>query len=231
MADPRLDSFIVVTSIIDVLITVIINPQYYTTGQRQGGLGALRLLRAFKIFRALRPLRVIALATGLRVLVSTLLSAVKPVMNTILIAFAIFSALAILGQQFLAGKLNLCSDPRVFEMHNCQGLDEDGLLRSWQRRDINFDNFGQSMRAVFTLATLDSWTQHMWAGVDATGRRTGPINNNSPELILYYIVCVIVGGFLVINIFVGVFVDCYSVASNNAIVERRPRLDPAILRD
>jgi hypothetical protein len=49
-----------------------------------------------------------------------------------------------------------------------------------------------------------------WAGVDATSTVTGPYQNNSLGLVIFYIASILVAGYLVINIFVGVFVDCYN---------------------
>ncbi len=60
-----------------------------------------------------------------------------------------------------------------------------------------------------------------WAGVDATSAVTGPYQNNSLGLVLFYIASILVAGYLVINIFVGVFVDCYnSVAVEMGTVQQ-----------
>ncbi len=68
----------------------------------------------------------------------------------------------------------------------CVGNDADGSQREWVPHVINFDHFGKATRALFILATMDDWTSHMWAGVDSTGRLTGP-TGASPCAIL---VCV-----------------------------------------
>ncbi len=52
-----------------------------------------------------------------------------------------------------------------------------------------------------------------WAGIDSTTKLTGPIENNNPMYALFYLGAIVVAGYLVINIFVGVFVDSYNIAA------------------
>jgi hypothetical protein len=50
--------------------------------------------------------------------------------------------------------------------------------------------------------------------VDATSTKSGPWQNANLPMMLYYICCILVAGYLIINIFVGVFVDCYNAAAS-----------------
>ncbi len=52
-----------------------------------------------------------------------------------------------------------------------------------------------------------------WAGIDSTTKLTGPVENNNPMYALFYLGAIVVAGYLVINIFVGVFVDSYNIAA------------------
>jgi hypothetical protein len=52
-----------------------------------------------------------------------------------------------------------------------------------------------------------------FAGIDSTTKVTGPVENNNPMYALFYLGAIVVAGYLVINIFVGVFVDSYNVAA------------------
>eukprot|EP00286_Rhodomonas_abbreviata_P000279 CAMPEP_0181291404 /NCGR_PEP_ID=MMETSP1101-20121128/1948_1 /TAXON_ID=46948 /ORGANISM="Rhodomonas abbreviata, Strain Caron Lab Isolate" /LENGTH=1755 /DNA_ID=CAMNT_0023395791 /DNA_START=9 /DNA_END=5276 /DNA_ORIENTATION=- len=202
----KLDFLIVLTSLLDTGLS------YGLQGQNVN-LGALKIFRIFRIFRALRPLRIIARARGLRVLVTTLLSSVKPVLNTMSIALGVFSIFGVLGMQLLSGKLHSCSDPTVYERDNCVGRSNDGVPRTWENYAVNFDNIVSAVRALFILATQDEWDIHMWVGVDATSKKTGPYQNYAEGIIFYYVACIVAAGFLVVNIFVGVFVDCYTAAA------------------
>ena len=58
--------------------------------------GMLRLLRLFKV---LKPLRVIHRAPGLKLVVQTLLSSLKPIGNIVLICICFFLIFGILGVQ------------------------------------------------------------------------------------------------------------------------------------
>lgn len=202
----KLDFMIVSTSLLDVILTEALKGA-------NADLTVLKIFRLFRIFRALRPLRIIARAPGLRILVSTLMSSVKPVMNTVGIALSVFAIFGVLGMQLLSGKMNYCSDNHVFRKEDCRGQLDDGSVRMWIKANVSFDNIFLAIRALFIIATQDSWPEHMWAGVDATGTKTGPYQNRNGSYIIYYIACIMVAGYLVVNIFVGVFVDCYNAVS------------------
>uniref|UniRef100_A0A7S0VSM7 EF-hand domain-containing protein n=1 Tax=Hemiselmis tepida TaxID=464990 RepID=A0A7S0VSM7_9CRYP len=209
----RLDFLIVTTSLADLIMSRALQGQ-------DVDIQVFKVFRVFRIFRALRPLRIIARAKGLRVLVSTLLSAVRPVLNTTGIALAVFSVFGVLGMQLLSGKMRRCTDPTVFDRRHCIGFDDDGNPREWVNADNNFDNMYRAVMSIFILATQDDWPIHMWAGVDATAKLTGPKQNHNLPMMLFYVVSIVLASYLVVNIFVGVFVDCYTMASGEMIAER-----------
>eukprot|EP00961_Rhodomonas_salina_P295322 3935353-Rhodomonas_salina.2 len=128
----KIDFLIVVTSVVDEILARSLNGEVDVT--------AFRVLRIFRILRALRPLRIIARSRGLQVLAVTLVSSIRPVANTSILAVLSFSVLGILGMQLLGGKLHRCSDPWVREKKACVGGDADGNLREWLNYDVNFDN-------------------------------------------------------------------------------------------
>jgi len=209
----RLDFLIVTTSLADLIMSRALAGQ-------DVDIQVFKVFRVFRIFRALRPLRIIARAKGLRVLVSTLLSAVRPVLNTTAIALAVFSVFGVLGMQLLSGKMKGCSDSSVYHRRDCVGFDVEGSPREWINADNNFDNMYRAVMSIFILATQDDWPIHMWAGVDATGKLTGPMQNHNLPMMLFYVVSIVLASYLVVNIFVGVFVDCYTLASGEMQAER-----------
>ena len=123
----KLDLFIVFTSDLDMILTEALRGSDVP-------LSALRIFRVFRIFRALRPLRIIARARGVRLLVGTLVSAVKPVSVTLAIAVVALFLLGIFFVQFMGGRMKSCSDGGVFTKPECSGLDDDGAPRSWGSR-------------------------------------------------------------------------------------------------
>ena len=85
----RLDGLLVLLSLADTGLTLLAG----------GAGGQLRFLRVFRLVRALRPLRVINRAPGLKLVVQTLLSSLKPISNIVIICCAFFLIFGILGVQ------------------------------------------------------------------------------------------------------------------------------------
>jgi hypothetical protein len=69
-----------------------------------------------------------------------------------------------------------------------------------------------------------------WAGIDSTTKTTGPTHNKNPIYALYYLGAILVAGYLVINIFVGVFVDSYNLAADkmNRASDSKPEPKPKL---
>eukprot|EP00960_Hanusia_phi_P020271 598455-Hanusia_phi.AAC.1 len=113
-----------------------------------------------------------------------------------------------------------CSDMRISHRFDteteevtypgCRGLEEDGSPRDWGSYDINFDNFWQALRSMFIIATQDNWPGHMFAGIDARSSLLGPWEGNNKAMFFFYLAAVLVSAFVVVNMFIGVFVDVYN---------------------
>ena len=84
-----MDGTLVIVSLIDTSMVIIF-------GQTSKIFG---ILRVFRLVRALRPLRVINRAPGLKLVVQTLLSSLKPIGNIVLICCTFFIIFGILGVQ------------------------------------------------------------------------------------------------------------------------------------
>jgi len=146
----------VVTSLLDMFLTSALEAANGESGANVD-LAVLKIFRIFRIFRALRPLRIIARARGLRILVATLMSSVKPVLNTVGIALSVFAVFGVLGMQLMSGKMNFCSDNHVYKKEECVGTSQDGTPMTWMTQPINFDNIFMAVRALFVIATQDDW--------------------------------------------------------------------------
>lgn len=67
------------------------------------------------------------------------------------------------------------------------------------------------MLSLFEVASLELWLEPLYAGMDAPGRLgQNPQRNGNPGAALYFIVFIIIGSFLVLNLFVGVVVDNFN---------------------
>uniref|UniRef100_A0A8C1LPR1 Calcium voltage-gated channel subunit alpha1 Ia n=1 Tax=Cyprinus carpio TaxID=7962 RepID=A0A8C1LPR1_CYPCA len=143
-----LDGFLVFVSLIDIVVSMA------------GGAKILGVLRVLRLLRTLRPLRVISRAPGLKLVVETLITSLKPIGNIVLICCAFFIIFGILGVQLFKGKF-----------YHCLGLDvknitnkSDCLLANykWVHHKYNFDNLGQALMSLFVLASKDGWVNIMY---------------------------------------------------------------------
>ncbi len=85
----NIDMLLVFSSTIDILITLM----------AKNNNKIFRVLRVFRLLRTLRPLRVISRAPGLKLVVTTLLSSIRPIGNIVLICCTFFIIFGILGVQ------------------------------------------------------------------------------------------------------------------------------------
>ena len=84
-----MDGSLVIVSLVDMLITLTARSSPKIFG----------ILRVFRLLRTLRPLRVISRAPGLKLVVQTLLSSLRPIGNIVLICCTFFIIFGILGVQ------------------------------------------------------------------------------------------------------------------------------------
>uniref|UniRef100_A0A3B3VFR4 Calcium voltage-gated channel subunit alpha1 Ia n=1 Tax=Poecilia latipinna TaxID=48699 RepID=A0A3B3VFR4_9TELE len=127
-----LDGFLVFVSLIDIVVSMA------------GGAKILGVLRVLRLLRTLRPLRVISRAPGLKLVVETLITSLKPIGNIVLICCAFFIIFGILGVQLFKGKFFYCLGPDVKNITNKSDcLDKK---YKWVHHKYNFDNLGQLLR-------------------------------------------------------------------------------------
>ncbi|XP_016896109.1 voltage-dependent T-type calcium channel subunit alpha-1H [Cynoglossus semilaevis] len=190
-----LDGVLVFVSLIDILVSLA-----YTGGNR-----ILGILRVLRLLRTLRPLRVISRAPGLKLVVETLITSLRPIGNIVLICCAFFIVFGILGVQLFKGKF-----------YHCEGLDTKNVTNKsdclqanyrWIRRKYNFDNLIQALMSLFVLSCKDGWVNIMYDGLDAVGVDQQPVRNHNPWMLLYFISFLLIVSFFVLNMFVGVVVE------------------------
>ncbi|XP_077426532.1 voltage-dependent T-type calcium channel subunit alpha-1H-like isoform X3 [Vanacampus margaritifer] len=152
-----LDGVLVLVSMVDILVSVA----------SAGGNRILGILRVLRLLRTLRPLRVISRAPGLKLVVETLITSLRPIGNIVLICCAFFIVFGILGVQLFKGKFFHCEGYNVTSIANkTQCLDAG---HRWLRRKYNFDNLGQALMSLFVLSCKDGWVSIMYDGLDAVG--------------------------------------------------------------
>ncbi|XP_034877761.1 voltage-dependent T-type calcium channel subunit alpha-1H isoform X1 [Mirounga leonina] len=190
-----LDGLLVLVSLVDIVVAMA----------SAGGAKILGILRVLRLLRTLRPLRVISRAPGLKLVVETLISSLRPIGNIVLICCAFFIIFGILGVQLFKGKFYYCegADTRnISTKAECQAA-----RYRWVRRKYNFDNLGQALMSLFVLSSKDGWVNIMYDGLDAVGIDQQPVPNHNPWMLLYFISFLLIVSFFVLNMFVGVVVE------------------------
>ena len=171
-------------------------------------------LGVLRVIRLLRPLRTITSIRGMRVLVGTLLQpeTLAGIGNVCLLCMFIFIVWGIIGVNMFGGQLRShCVDMVTFEMDEdkmcgggyacpagtyCSAINpftgetnpnpENGM--------ISFDDFPMSVLTVFTMMTLEGWTDVMYMVQDGF----------TPWAWVYFVILVCFGTFIAINMFLAV---------------------------
>ncbi|XP_069005395.1 voltage-dependent T-type calcium channel subunit alpha-1I-like isoform X2 [Embiotoca jacksoni] len=204
-----LDGFLVFVSLIDIVVSMA------------GGAKILGVLRVLRLLRTLRPLRVISRAPGLKLVVETLITSLKPIGNIVLICCAFFIIFGILGVQLFKGKFFYCFGPDVKNITNKSDCLQANY--KWVHHKYNFDNLGQALMSLFVLASKDGWVNIMYHGLDAVGVDQQPVTNNNPWMLLYFISFLLIVSFFVLNMFVGVVVENFHKCRQHQEVEEAKR--------
>ncbi|XP_034564690.1 voltage-dependent T-type calcium channel subunit alpha-1G [Notolabrus celidotus] len=213
-----LDGMLVMISVIDILVSLISN----------SGTKILGMLRVLRLLRTLRPLRVISRAPGLKLVVETLMSSLKPIGNIVVICCAFFIIFGILGVQLFKGKFFVCQGEDVKNITNKSDCLQNN--HKWVRHKYNFDNLGQALMSLFVLASKDGWVDIMYDGLDAVGVDQQPVMNYNPWMLLYFISFLLIVAFFVLNMFVGVVVENFHKCRRHQEAEEAKRREEKRLK-
>ncbi|CAH1954296.1 unnamed protein product [Acanthoscelides obtectus] len=206
-----MDGSLVIISLVDIMMFLIND----TTSRIFG------ILRVFRLLRSLRPLRVINRAPGLKLVVQTLLSSLRPIGNIVLICCTFFIIFGILGVQLFKGTFFYCSGENLTEIVTRQDCLDKGY--EWKNQKYNFDDLVQALMSLFVLSSRDGWVNIMYTGLDAVGVDKQPIVNYSEWRLLYFISFILLVGFFVLNMFVGVVVENFHRCREEQEKEERVR--------
>ncbi|KAL3273058.1 hypothetical protein HHI36_014513 [Cryptolaemus montrouzieri] len=206
-----MDGALVIISIVDLLMSFISSSSPRIFG----------ILRVFRLLRSLRPLRVINRAPGLKLVVQTLLSSLRPIGNIVLICCTFFIIFGILGVQLFKGTFYHCTGKNIQGVQN----KSDCISREgkWENEKYNFDDLGQALMSLFVLSSRDGWVNIMYSGLDAVGVDQQPKTNYSEWRLLYFISFILLVGFFVLNMFVGVVVENFHRCREEQEKEERVR--------
>ncbi|MEQ2247799.1 Voltage-dependent T-type calcium channel subunit alpha-1G, partial [Ilyodon furcidens] len=171
---------------------------------------------------------VISRAPGLKLVVETLMSSLKPIGNIVVICCAFFIIFGILGVQLFKGKFFICQGEDVKNITNKSDCLQANY--KWVRHKYNFDNLGQALMSLFVLASKDGWVDIMYDGLDAVGVDQQPKMNYNPWMLLYFISFLLIVAFFVLNMFVGVVVENFHKCRRHQEAEEAKRREEKRLK-
>ena len=165
--------------------------------------------RTLRAMRTLRPLRTIQRAPGLKIVVNVCFACMPTFINICMVVLFFFLVFAIMGVQFFKGKFWACNDDSVAGVSECVGtflVDGVATDREWVNQKMNFDNVGTAMLTLYEVAGLEMWLDVMYAGMDITEVGLQPQKEVNFAAALYFVVFIVIGVFLVLNLFVSAVV-------------------------
>jgi hypothetical protein len=81
---------------------------------------------------------------------------------------------------------------------------------AWENADANFDNVPNAMSTLFQISTTEGWLDIMNMGMDAVNIDYQPIQDYNMYWALFFIFFIILGNFLMLNLFTGVVVSTFN---------------------
>ena len=88
---------------------------------------------------------------------------------------------------------------------------ESGVHARWLNPEWgHFDNVAAAALTLFEMSTLEGWQTVMWASIDATDAGLAPAHDAHPEAAIFFIVWIILGSVLLLNLFVGILVNIFA---------------------
>jgi len=205
LTDPfnAFDAVVVVLSVLEIALSLV--------GRGLINLSALRTLRLARAFKLARSFQ------GLRRIIKTIAACMTQARDLSLLLVLLIFIFALLGVEIFGGSMGQCD-------LSCAPVDEvpDGAYRSkregcmqasgvWDAAENNFDSMLNAMMTVFIVFVGENWNS-VW--IDGFA-------HHGHVATLYFVVAVLVGNFILLNLFVAILVGNYN--SDDA----KPGAEPA----
>ncbi|XP_024536113.1 sodium channel protein type 9 subunit alpha-like [Selaginella moellendorffii] len=208
-------------NILDIFIVIIDAVNLATWGEKSR--------RAVHALTALRPFRFISRISGLRSLMSNLVKTLPAIIAVLLFTFMLFVTFGSIGIQLFRGRLYFCNDSRISHRAYCTGhyYNNVGVYspRAWVNPNFHFDDIGNAFLSLFVCSTFDNWvTNWLYPAMDIVGENKQPQRDNSPAYALYFVAFCVCGGFFIIRVFIGVFINEFGKNSGSLLLTERQKL-------
>lgn len=189
---------------------VVMSSLLFVSGVNQVG-----FFKVLRIFRCMRPLRMIKRAPGLKCVVDAIMGCMPAFIQISCVTACVYLVFAIMGVQLWAGKFWYCNDDSVSVVTQCRGnfINSDGevVIRRWANQPMNFDNVWNGMLTLFEVASLELWLDVLHSAMDVPENiGEQPKENRCGFYALYFVVFVVIGCYLLLNLFVGAVVDNFN---------------------
>nr|CCA18882.1 similar to sodium channel putative [Albugo laibachii Nc14] len=196
------DAFIVVMSMLEL----ILSPPSFLSKNRpsRGNVSALRTFRLFRVFKLARNWK------SFRELLALIIRAVAGIANFAVLLFLFIYIYALLGIQFYANTMRFDAD--AYAVSAAHGTD----LAFWnaQLPRSNFDSLLWAFVTVFQVITGENWNNVMYDAIRANGFTAS----------IYFISLVILGNFILMNLFLALLLDNFAGKGGNDTEERQQDL-------
>ncbi|CAF4075639.1 unnamed protein product [Rotaria sordida] len=173
------------------------------------------VFKSMRTLRALRPLKTMSRFEGIRIVVSALFGAISSIFNVLLVCLVFWLIFSIRGVQLFGRKFYKCV---YVDTHDRVNISEnitnkiDCLNKNftWENSRINFDNVLNGYLALFQIATFNGWLEIMADATDAKEIDAQPEYEINVYSLVYFVLFIIFGSFLTLNLFVGVIIDNFN---------------------
>ncbi len=101
----------------------------------------------------------------------------------------------------------------------------------WKNSDYHYDNIFSSLFTLFIISTKDGWVDQMHNGIDAVDVDMQPVENHNQFMAFFFIIYLLVVGFFVVNMFVGVIIDNFHKCREAQMGEELKRKEAAKIKE
>lgn len=183
------------------------------------GYAELGPIKSLRKLRALRPLRALSRFEGMRVVVNALVGAIPSIVNVLLVCAIFWLIFSVIGVNMFAGRYYYCFNTTSEEIFSadvvnnrteCLQLMEGNNDVRWMNSKINFDNVAMGYLSLLQVATFKGWLDIMYSAVDARIVEDQPIYEDNLYIYTYFVIFIIFGFFVMLNLFIGVIIDNFN---------------------
>ncbi|EQC38308.1 hypothetical protein SDRG_04028 [Saprolegnia diclina VS20] len=218
-----LDCAVTAFALVTLSVSLCASTNVGATHSVTKGFSAAKPLRAF---RALRPLRIAHHNDGIKIVLSAILKTLPCVVHILGVVVVFVCIFALVAVELFAGKLAYCDSVDPLDRYTkgvnaC--LSDPDIQRAWVTPLNNYDTVGSAIVYLLQLTTLQGWSTAMHDVIDAPSMGFAGlplVHDNTPSYALFFLVFVVVCGFFMMGLFLGVIVykfDQIKAASEGTI--------------